>query len=123
MKRALIATSAAVLLSLAGCAGGDDAVTAQSAPSPSSSQTTTPTSTVAETNAQVREACRAAVTEKLPGADFATRGTLRAASSEGGRLFTVSGTAQADGTAHPYTCSVTQLGEEITVDQVLVDGQ
>lgn len=123
MKRALIVTSAAALLALAGCAGGDDAVTAESAPSQSSGETTPAASTAAQTNARVREACRAAVTGKLAGAEFPTRGTLRAASSEGGRLFTLSGTAQAGGTAHAYTCSATQLGDEITVDEALVDGR
>ena len=124
MKRALIATTAVALLALAGCAGGDEAVTTGSAPATSQSTTTEAAPAAGgSVNDQVREACRAAVTEKLAGAEFPTRGTLRAASSEGGRLFTLTGVAQADGSGHPYTCSLTEAGGEVSVDEVLVDGQ
>lgn len=127
MKRVLMATSTAAVLLLAGCAGGDESVSAESAPSESAPSESTTTAQASPTNAlaaneEVREACRTAVTERLPGAEFPTRGTLRASSTEGGRLFTVSGTAQADGSGHPYTCSITVAGGELTVDTTTVDG-
>ncbi|MFC5999483.1 hypothetical protein ACFP6A_12235 [Quadrisphaera sp. GCM10027208] len=138
MKRALLAASAAAVLALTGCAADDDTTTAEETTAaatettPAATETTASSTdttdatgglTVVELNQQVRDACQAAVTERLPGAEFTTRGNLRAASQEGGKIYTVTGTAQADGTGHPYTCTVSVLGEETTVDEVLVDGE
>jgi hypothetical protein len=125
VKRVWMVTAVAAVLVLTGCGGGDEAVTTE----PAASSTTTsaaPTTTAApagSVNDDVRAACQAAVTGKLAGAQFPGRGALRAASSEGGKLFTVAGIADVAGAGHPYTCEITVSGGEVTVGAVTVDGQ
>jgi hypothetical protein len=125
VKRVLMVAAAAAVLSLTGCGGGDEAVT--TAPAASSTTTsaspTTSTASTTSVNDDVRAACQKAVTEKLAGAEFASRGSLRAASTEGGKLFTLAGTATAGGAGHPYTCEATVIDGKITVSTVTVDGQ
>jgi hypothetical protein len=127
VKRVVMTAAAVGVLALAGCGGGDSDSGASASPSQtaaaSASETAAaPSVDVAAVNKQVRTACQDAVTEKLAGAEFPTSGSLRAASSEGGKLYTVSGTAQAGGKAHPYSCDLTVQGDEVTVDGVTVDG-
>lgn len=130
MKRVLITTAAAAVLVLTGCAGnGEETTGAEPTAETTAAETTAPETTApaggtaAQANEEVRQACQRAVTEKLAGAEFSTRGTLRAASVEGGKTYTVSGTAQAGGTGHPYSCSITVVDGQVTVDEALVDGQ
>lgn len=124
MKRVLMVAAAAAVLSLTGCGGGDEAVTtAPAASSTTSVSSTTSTASTSSVNDDVRAACQKAVTDKLVGAEFASRGSLRAASTEGGKLFTLSGTATAGDAGHPYTCEATVLDGKITVSTVTVDGQ
>jgi predicted small lipoprotein YifL len=125
VKRVLMVAAAVAVFSLTGCGGGGEAVT--TAPAASSSTTSaSPTSSASSTtsvNDQVRAACQQAVTEKLAGAEFSGRGSLRAASTEGGKLFTLSGTAKAGDAGHPYTCEATVIEGELTLGAVTVDGQ
>jgi hypothetical protein len=120
-----MATSAVAVLVLTGCAGGDESVTTEAAAPSTSSATTaaTPAGGAMAVNEEVRTACQEAVTEKLAGAEFATRGNLRAASTDGGKIFTVAGTAQGGGADHPYTCEITVIDGETTVGAVTVDGK
>lgn len=129
MKRVLITTAAAAVLVLTGCAGNGEETTGTEPTAGTTAETTAAETsapaggTAAQANEEVRQACQQAVTEKLPGAEFSTRGTLRAASVEGGKTYTVAGTAQAGGTGHPYSCSITVVDGQVTVDEALVDGQ
>ena len=126
MKHALMASSVASVLLLAACGGGGDA--AETAPAAPAATTEAAPDAGSGTdrmavNDEVRTACQEGVVEKLAGAEFPSRGILRAASTEGGKLYTVSGTAQAAGAGHPYTCEVTVTPDGLSLGAVTVDGQ
>lgn len=129
MKRALMASSVASVLLLASCGGGGETADVETTPSTAATATAGAEAAAGggsdrmAVNDEVRAACQEVVAEKLAGAEFTTRAILRAASTQGGKLYTVSGTAQAGGTGHPYTCEVTVTADGLSLGAVTVDGQ
>jgi hypothetical protein len=131
VMRAWMGVAAAAVVALTGCGAGDGGAPTTGTPisEPAASSGTGSASPAtsaaggASLNAAVRETCQASITERLAGAEFPTGGTLRAAASGGGKVFTISGTAQAGGVPHPYTCEIGVVDDEMTVSTVTVDGQ